>query len=101
MPAITKLYANIEFADERTAAVRILLADKLKYETTARKHDWNAEPQTISEHVFLAWAAAKRKGLTEASYDDFKNSEVIDVLLTNEAPEDDTEADPTPESGRH
>lgn len=101
MPAITKLYANIEFADNRTVVVRVLLADKLKYETTARKHDWNAEPQTISEHVFLAWAAAKRKGLTEAGYDDFKESEVIDVLLSNDAPDGETEADPTPESGRH
>lgn len=96
--AITKLYAQIEFADGREETTRVLLADKLKYEQTARIHKWEPEPNTLTGQIFLAWAAAHRAGLTESKFDEFKAGEVVDVFLTNESPDDEETETPTSES---
>lgn len=99
--AMTKLYAEIEFATGNTTTVRVLLADKLLYETTARKHDWTFDPNSLTGQVFLAWAAAKRTGKTTATFEEFRDSQAVDVFLTNDAPAGETDEDPTSESGRH
>lgn len=95
--AITKLYAQIEFADGREEDVRVLLADKLKYEHTARIHKWEADANTLTGQLFLAWAAAKRSGLTDSEFELFK-SEVVDFFMTNDDPEGNEVETPTSES---
>lgn len=96
--AINKLYAQMEFADGREETTRVLLADKLKYEQTARIHKWDPEPNTLTGQIFLAWAAAKRAGLTDSGFDEFKAGEVVDVFLTNDEPETEAAETPTSES---
>lgn len=96
--AINKLYAQMEFADGREETTRVLLADKLKYEQTARIHKWDPEPNTLTGQIFLAWAAAKRAGLTDSGFDEFKAGEVVDVFLTNDEPETEEAETPTSES---
>lgn len=96
--AITKLYADIEFQDGREENVRVLLADKLKYENTAKIHKWEPNPDTLTGQLFLAWAAATRTGLTDATFDQFKAVEAVDVFLSNDAPEGAEAEAPTSES---
>lgn len=96
--AITKLYAQMELADGREETVRVLLADKLKYEQTAKIHKWEPNPDTLTGQLFLAWAAATRAGITEATFDQFKGGEVLDVFLSNENPDADADEAPTSES---
>lgn len=96
--AITKLYAQIEFSDGREENVRVLLADKLRYEQTAKTHKWDPEPNTLTGQLFLAWAAAQRSGLTESTFETFKAGEVLDVFLTNETPEGNEAETPISES---
>lgn len=96
--AINKLYAQMEFSDGREVTTRVLLADKLKYEQTAKIHKWDPEPNTLTGQIFLAWAAAHRAGLTESTFDAFKAGEVVDVFLTNDAPDAEEAETPTSES---
>lgn len=96
--AMNKLYAQIEFSDGREETLRVLLADKLKYEDTARRLKWEPNPDTLTGQLFLAWAAAKRAGSTSAGFEDFKNGEVVDIFLTNDAPDGAEAEAPTSES---
>ena len=96
--AINKLFAQMEFADGREETTRVLLADKLKYEQTAKIHKWDPEPNTLTGQIFLAWAAAHRAGITDSTFDAFKAGEVVDVFLTNDEPETGEAETPTSES---
>lgn len=98
--ALKAMYADIELANGTTHTVRVLLADKLAFERTARVHGWTEEKDPVTSNLFLGWAAAKRSGITKASFDDFKNDECVDFLLHNETPAGETD-DPTSESGNN
>lgn len=56
--------------------VRVLFADKLRYEKTAKAQGWDV--QEFRLQGFLTWAALTRAGLTALDYDGFL-SQVADI----------------------
>lgn len=45
--------------------------DFLRWDKTAPRHKWDARTQPFLLQTFLAWAASRRQGLTELSFDAF------------------------------
>lgn len=95
--SIKTVYANVEFDDGRTVEdVRVIFADRLSFERTAKARGWDAEAQPQTTAGFLAWAALKRRGDYPGSYDDFLAA-VVDVQLDDErTPERAAEGDADP-----
>lgn len=100
--ALKATFADIELKDGSMHTVRVMLQDKLQFERTSRTHGWTEEKDPITSNLFLGWAAAKRTGITDAGFDQFKNAECVDFMLHQDAPpandETATELDPTSES---
>lgn len=87
-----KNIATAELADGTIIGpVRVLYADKLKYETSARHNGWNLTDE-IRGQGFLAWAAFTRTGEISLSYDEFVE-QIADV--TFEVVETEGSTDPT------
>lgn len=100
--ALKAMFADIELNDGSVHTVRVMLQDKLQFERTSRTHGWTEEKDPVTSNLFLGWAAAKRTGITEVGFDQFKNSECVDFQLHQDAPPADDEAavelDPTSET---
>lgn len=99
MAGIKPTYASVEYLDAGGAPVvvedvRVLFADRLAYERTAKARRWDVETLPMTGAGYLAWAALKRTGQYTGSYDDFL-AQVVDVQLDDAKAEDDTSQDPT------
>lgn len=92
--AIKPTYASVELADGTIFDdVRVTYADRVRYETTAKARGWRSEEKPATASGFLAFAALKRAGLIDLSYDTFIE-QVVDVNLNDAAPVEGS-ADPT------
>ena len=78
--SIKPAYANIELDTATIVDVRIVYADRIRHETTARKRGWRAEDAPTRAAGFLAWAAATRLGLVDLTYEEFVE-QLVDVQL--------------------
>lgn len=71
--------------------VRVIYADRLQYEKSAKARNWNVQASPMFGAGFLAWAALTRLGLYSGTWEEFLD-QVVDVTL---AEPEDGEADPT------
>lgn len=73
--------------------VPVIHADKVRWEHTAHVNNWSAEknPQTLN--AFITWAALKRNGDIDLSYEDFAAQ--LEVAETRKV-EDDKGDKPNP-----
>lgn len=90
-----KTYTNIEFSSGHTAEdIRITMPDQLAYERACRANNWRTEDQVIA-NVFLSWHAAKREGHTDASFEEFKDGQCVDLYIERKEDQPADESDPT------
>ena len=88
---LTPQYAIAELQDGTvTEPMRIMQADKLALERTAKAQGWDLAEDGITTNVFLAWRGATRAGYTQAQFEDFSN-QLVDLSIVNGEP-----LDPTP-----
>lgn len=89
MATIKPTYASVELTKGGESEptfyddVRVIFADRLAYEKTAKARGWKIDQQPMTGSGFLAWAALHRTGQYAGSYDDFL-AEVVDVQLDDE-----------------
>lgn len=85
-----KLDLHIEMNDGTKFDVQSKTSDYLLFESTAKRHKWGGISDNPAKwEAFIAWAALKRLGLTELTWEDF-----VDEVDMVEGRSDD--ADPTP-----
>lgn len=90
-----KLYAQIELSDGTEHTLRVLLADKILASKTAAIHKWDIQGKNeIDYSAVMAYSAAKRAGLTESTFNDFLDNDLIDLFMSNEEPEGIEETNP-------
>lgn len=95
-------YANAEFTGSdgepiTVQDVRIIFADRLRFEKTAKARGWDPEKQPMTSAGFITWAALNRTGQFPGSYDDFL-AVLIDVEIDDAksvSEDTDDSADPT------
>lgn len=98
--SITPTYAHVELSDGTQHVTRILLADRLKLEKTAKVRQWDMEADGITVNAFTTWAALVRAGLYKNSYETFVAGDCVDLFVTNEKPADElAEDDPLNPTG--
>lgn len=95
--------ADFELTDGTVhEGIRVTLASKIQFERSARANRWDPEENPFTTAAFLAWHAAKLRGLIDLDWDRFL-VECVDVSVTNPepaAPEaDDTDRPTEPASG--
>lgn len=88
MSTPTKSYAYAEFAAGSPgctdyAGVRIIYADKIALEKTARARGWKEDQHAVTISAFLAWHAGKRTGSHDLDYPAFLTA-IIDAGLDQE-----------------
>lgn len=86
-------FATAELADGRVIRVRIIVADTVRYEETATRHKWPAMtvknevgtvPHLDHEDRFVTWAALKRTGEYDGTWEAFKDGDLIDLEIESE-----------------
>ena len=93
--AIKPTYASVELSSgEVFTDVRVTYADRVRYESTSKARGWRSEEKPATAAGFLAWAALKRLGLIDLSYDAYA-AQLVDVALDDTAPAEDGTPDPT------
>lgn len=96
MAGIRKNMVTVELmSGEVVGPERVIFADKIRLEKTARNNGWDLHRDEIRMGSFFAWAALERTGklpVEGMTYEDFL-VELCDVQVTSEDPEDE---DPTP-----
>lgn len=92
--SIPRAWVIVELASGALFAVRVILADRIATERTARAGGWDLQEQQHRALGVLAYHAAKRAGRFDGSLDDFLQ-QVVDVRDTATDPEhdDDREGD--------
>lgn len=72
MSGIIKQTVTVELTDGRVyGPERIIHADKIALEKTARNRGWDVEKNFATTNAFLGWAVAKRVGAYDAGFDEF------------------------------
>lgn len=98
--SIPKVYAYGELPDGTTwEGVRVVLADRIALDRSARANGWNVEAQQQTVAAYLSWQAARRTGVTVPDWAEFLRT-AVDAAVTEDEPADaddeaDSEADPT------
>lgn len=93
--ALIKQHAQYELQDGTVSEqIRIIFADKVNLDRTARAQGWDIEKDFTRVNAFLAWAAATRVGVLSLGYDEFVE-QLVDVVIERGDP-----VDPTP-TGQH
>jgi hypothetical protein len=106
LPKLTRTLATVELADGTIHAdVRITNPDLLRYRETAQKHGWPAlvvkgetgtVPHLDYEQTFTAWAALRRLGLYAGTWEQFKDTDCVQVATETEEVDPMPPADGTP-----
>lgn len=99
MALLTRKLATVELANgDIYTDVRIIQADVVRYEETAQRHHWpslvvkdkvGTTPHLDHEDRFTIWAALKREGKYDGTWEAFKDGDLIDYVI------DEVEVDPT------
>lgn len=73
--------------------------DLVRFDITRPKHGW-PDPETAPMlwTTFIAWAAAKRTGVYEGTWEDWSNRDALDVELGGDVDVDPTQMGPGPSS---
>lgn len=92
MPLIRQT-ATAELVDGTVLGpVRVLHADKLRLEKTARSRGWQVSEQFATTNAFLTWAALTRSGDVTVPYEGFLDL-LADVSIDNVGDVDPTQTD--------
>lgn len=105
-PKLTRRLAAVELADGRILTVRITNPDTMRYEQTAHRNGWPGV--TVTDGVgelkdqtrkvtFETWAALKRTGQYEGTWEKFSQTDCLDVTVEEETV-DPTQPAPAPTS---
>lgn len=93
MTAITRRIATVELADGRILTARVINPDTLRYEQTAHRNSWPGMTMvdgvatlgdTTRRMTFEAWAALKRTDQYAGSWDQFSQTDCLDVEINEE-----------------
>ena len=89
MPKLKRTLATVELLDGTVHTdVRVTNPDLLRYQETAQKHGWPAlvvkgesgtVPHLDYEQTFTAWAALRRLGLYAGTWEQFKDTDCVQV----------------------
>jgi hypothetical protein len=99
MGLLKRKYAAVELASgDVFTDIRIITADTVRYEETAQKHRWpqivvkdgsGTVPHLQHQERFEVWAALKRLGKYDGTWEEFKDRDLLDYSV------DEVEVDPT------
>lgn len=93
MTGITRRIATVELEDGRVLTARIINPDTLRYEQTAHRNSWPGMTMvdgvatlgdTARRMTFEAWAALKRTNQYSGSWDQFCQTDCLDVDVSEE-----------------
>lgn len=93
MTGITRRIATVELADGRVLTARVINPDTLRYEQTAHRNSWPGMTMvdgvatlgdTTRRMTFEAWAALKRTDQYAGSWDQFSQTDCLDVEISEE-----------------
>lgn len=96
MAGMRKSLISVEMSNGQVLGPeRIIFADKIRLEKTARNNGWDMGRDEFRVQSFLSWAALQRTGdlAEDLGYEKFLE-QLIDVQFSQEDPDDDE--DPTP-----
>lgn len=94
MSGITRRIATVELADGQVLTARVINPDTLRYEQTAHRNGWPGMTMvdgvatlgdTARRMTFEAWAALKRTNQYAGSWDQFSQTDCVDVNVDEEA----------------
>lgn len=95
---LTRRYVTVELEDGTVHEdIRVLFKDIAAYMKAARINRWDAE-DGVTQGVFTVWHAGKRDGRWDATFEDFRDNQLLDMDSEDVLAEDDTSEDPTPAS---
>ena len=87
MADIRRTLISVEMQDgTRYLDRRVLFADKIRLEKTARNNKWDITRDEFTVQAFLAWAALNREGEISDTYEAFLER-VADISFTADANE--------------
>lgn len=88
-PAVTRQVVTVTLADGQTHEVETANMDRIRWETTAARRWPELIPDVIGDQVkvkapifmqtFMAWAAMKRQRLYDASFEQFSETDCVDL----------------------
>lgn len=93
MSGITRRIATVELADGQVLTARVINPDTLRYEQTAHRNGWPGMTMvdgvatlgdTARRMTFEAWAALKRTNQYAGSWDQFSQTDCLDVTVDEE-----------------
>ena len=85
----TNPYVEVIMADGSTWSAQTYNPDMLRYERTARKHDWPGPgKEPFAFITFLAWSAGRREGYipTSMTWEQFSETECLQVSSPDATP---------------
>lgn len=93
MTGIIKQTVTVELQEGvELGPIRIIHADKIALEKTARARNWDVEKNFATTNAFLGWAAAKRTGDYIGTFEDFL-AVLVDVAVERGEAVDPTQTD--------
>lgn len=91
--ALIKQHAQFELQDGTVSEpIRIIFADKVQLERTARAERWDLEQDFTKVNSLLTWSAARRTGITELDYETFC-AQLVDCIVERAGDVDPTQTD--------
>lgn len=93
MTGITRRIATVELEDGRVLTARVINPDTLRYEQTAHRNSWPGMTMvdgvatlgdTVRRMTFEAWAALKRTNQYSGTWDQFCQTDCLDVSIDEE-----------------
>lgn len=88
--AVQKTYLSVELADgTEHEALRITIREKLAWQKASKANGWDLD-DPIQMPIFCAWKTLKTEGKYEGSYEQFRDTDLIDI-----AADEDDQAGPT------
>lgn len=86
---------TVTLKDGTTLNLQVTNPDMARWDMTRHKHKWPSMSEApVLWATFTSWAAARRLGLTEVTFDAWRDSECIDVDMPQDE-EDEDGLDPT------
>lgn len=72
MAKFTRTYITVELSNGEFHKERILAADQLQYEKTARANGWTPQKDQTITNLFMGWHSLKRTGKYDGTFDTFQ-----------------------------
>ena len=86
-------------ADGAELTIQTANPDQILYEKTAMRHKWpRGDAQPVTWMTFIAWAGLRREGQIprEMSWEDFSDTQALDVSAPDTDDDEEGPGDPTP-----